>query len=154
MARVGETMARRIFMSAKIFSSQEAVQMGILAQVCSQEELNQAVEEEISHYLKVAPGAAAKAKNLTRKMGAPINKEIIHYTAEQLTATGGNPIFKRYHNLRRVDSFLFADYYSFARPDTLTALKDMHKGFQNATLRSLQQVELENISVKLNNPDG
>ena len=78
----------------------------------------------------------------------------IHYTAEQLTATGGNPIFKRYHNLRRVDSFLFADYYSFARPDTLTALKDMHKGFQNATLRSLQQVELENISVKLNNPDG
>ena len=84
MARVGETMARRIFMSAKIFSSREAVQMGILAQVCSQEELNQAVEEEISHYLKVAPGAAAKAKNLTRKMGAPINKEIIHYTAEQL----------------------------------------------------------------------
>ncbi len=84
MARLGEAMARRVFMSARIFDAQEAVTLGLLAQTVPQGALDAAIEEEITPYLACAPGAVAEAKALTRQLGAPITDEIIEGTIDAL----------------------------------------------------------------------
>jgi methylglutaconyl-CoA hydratase len=77
LARMGEAMARRVFMSARLFGAEEAVTLGLLARVAAPEALDVAVEAEVAPYLACAPGAVAEAKALARRFGPPINAEII-----------------------------------------------------------------------------
>jgi len=84
LARMGEAMARRVFMSARIFSSQEAVKLGLLAHALPLGDLDTAIEAEIAPYLACAPGAVAEAKRLTRTLGSPITDEIIERTIKAL----------------------------------------------------------------------
>ncbi|PID37083.1 MAG: enoyl-CoA hydratase [Rhodobacterales bacterium] len=77
LARLGEAMARRVFMSARIFDADEAVTLGLVAKAVSAEALDAAVEAEVAPYLACAPGAVAAAKALTRSFGAPINEATI-----------------------------------------------------------------------------
>ena len=86
VARMGEGKARRVFMSARLFKAQEAVALDILAKVVPAEELDAAIEAEIAPYLAVAPGAVARAKALTRTLGAPINDAVIDHTIGELVA--------------------------------------------------------------------
>ncbi len=86
LARIGESKARRVFMSARLFDSDEAVKLDLLARVVAPEDLDAAIEAEIIPYLEAAPKAVAAAKALTRSLGPPITQEIIDATIERLVA--------------------------------------------------------------------
>ncbi|MCB2115002.1 MAG: crotonase/enoyl-CoA hydratase family protein [Rhodobacteraceae bacterium] len=84
LARMGEAMARRVFMSARLFGAEEAVTLGLLARVVAPERLDEAVEAEIAPYLSCAPGAVAAAKALARTMGPRIDESLIAHSIEAL----------------------------------------------------------------------
>lgn len=75
VARMGEAMARRVFMSSRLFGADEAVTLGILARAVPAEDLDAAVEAEVVPYLSCAPGAVAEAKALARRLGGQGREE-------------------------------------------------------------------------------
>lgn len=84
IARMGEARARRVFMSARLFSAGEAVDLGLLTRTVSSDSLQNAVEAEIAPYLECAPGAVAAAKKLARDLGPKIDKDVIDFTINAL----------------------------------------------------------------------
>lgn len=83
-ARMGEAMARRVFMSGRRFDAAEAVRLGLLARAVPEAALDEAVEAEIAPYLDCAPGAVARAKALLRSLGPRIDAEVIDATIAAL----------------------------------------------------------------------
>ncbi|MEP2532822.1 crotonase/enoyl-CoA hydratase family protein [Shimia sp.] len=86
VARMGEARARRVFMSARLFPAQEAVDLDILARSVPLDALDDVVEGEIVPYLTCAPGAVGRAKALVRKLGPRIDDEVIDHTIAELVA--------------------------------------------------------------------
>lgn len=86
LARMGEAMARRVFMSARLFEAAEAVTLGLAARAVPLADLGAAVEAEAAPYLQCAPGAVAAAKALTRQFGAPITEAEIDHSIAALIA--------------------------------------------------------------------
>ena len=84
LARMGEGMARRVFMSARLFGADEAKGLGLLAKVVSEDDLDAAIEFEIKPYLGCAPEAVADSKKLARMLGPKIEPETIQKTIEAL----------------------------------------------------------------------
>jgi methylglutaconyl-CoA hydratase len=84
LARMGEAMARRVFMSSRSFCAEEAVTFGLLARAAEPEDLDAAVEAEVTPYLACAPGAVAEAKALARRLGPPIDEATIARTIAAL----------------------------------------------------------------------
>ncbi len=80
LARMGEARARRVFMSARIFAADEAVDLGLLARVVAPQDLADAIESEVVPYLSCAPGAVASAKQMTRELGPKIDAAVIDQT--------------------------------------------------------------------------
>ncbi len=91
LARLGEAMARRVFMSARIFEADEAVTLGLLARAVAPEALDAAVEAEVAPYLNAAPGAVAEAKKLTRRLGPRIDDAVIDETIAALVRCWEGP---------------------------------------------------------------
>jgi len=87
IARMGEARARRVMMSAKIFDSAEAVELGLLARIVAPDDLDAAIEAEIKPYLSAAPGAVARTKELIRRQGGEIPDHQIEMTIKALTDT-------------------------------------------------------------------
>lgn len=85
LARMGEAMARRIFMSSRVFDAAEAMRLGLLARVVGAADLDDAVEAEILPYLSAAPGAVAEAKALARRLGPRIDESVIAESIEALS---------------------------------------------------------------------
>jgi len=86
LSRMGEAMARRVFMSARMFKAPEAVTLGLLAKAVPAEELDAAVEAEVAPYLACAPQAVARAKALARTLGPRIDDDVIDHTIGELVA--------------------------------------------------------------------
>ena len=84
LARMGEAMARRVFMSARIFDATEAVGLGLISRVVAPDHLEQAVEAEVVPYLSCAPSAVAESKRLARSFGLTIDEEVIDRTIRAL----------------------------------------------------------------------
>jgi methylglutaconyl-CoA hydratase len=84
LARVGEAMARRVFMSARIFDAAEAMALGIAARVVAPRELDAAVEAEVLPYLAAAPRAVGAAKALVRRLGPRIDAAVIEASVTAL----------------------------------------------------------------------
>ena len=91
IARMGEAMARRVFMSGRVFEAAEGKALGLLAKSVIPEHLDLAVEAEIKPYLSAAPSAVAAAKALARRLGPVINDAIIESTVEALADTWETP---------------------------------------------------------------
>ena len=91
IARMGAAMARRVFMSARLFGADEAVTLGILAQAVPVEDLDAAVEAEVAPYLACAPGAVAEAKALARALGPKIDSQVIEASVDALIARWESP---------------------------------------------------------------
>lgn len=91
LARMGEAMARRVFMSARLFGAEEAVTLGLLARAVAPEALDSAVEAEVKPYLACAPGAVAEAKALARRFGPPIDEAAIAQSIEALVRRWESP---------------------------------------------------------------
>lgn len=86
LARLGEAMARRVFMSARLFGAAEAVTLGLLARAVPAEDLDGAIEAEVKPYLSCAPGAVASAKALGLKLGGAITPEQVDHSIAELVA--------------------------------------------------------------------
>lgn len=84
IARMGESRARRVFMSSRKFSAQEAEQLGLLASVVPAQVLDTAINDEVLPYLSCAPGAVAAAKALARALGPKIDSQTIEMTVSAL----------------------------------------------------------------------
>lgn len=84
-ARMGEAMARRVYMSGRLFEAEEAVTLGLLARAVVPETLDEAVETEVAPYLSCAPGAVAAAKAQLRGLGPRIDAEVIDRSIAQLS---------------------------------------------------------------------
>ncbi|MCC5984382.1 MAG: crotonase/enoyl-CoA hydratase family protein [Rhodobacteraceae bacterium] len=86
LARMGEAMARRVFMSARLFDADEAVRLGLLARAVAPADLDAAVEAEVAPYLACAPGAVAQAKALAQRLGAGISPDAVEHSIAELVA--------------------------------------------------------------------
>ena len=86
IARLGEAMARRVFMSSRVFGAEEVLALGLAARIVPAEDLGAAVEAEVAPYLNCAPGAVAEAKALTRDFGPKIDDEVIEASISALIA--------------------------------------------------------------------
>lgn len=86
LARMGEAMARRVFMSGRRFAAPEAVTLGLLARAVPAEALDTAIEAEIAPYLSCAPGAVAQAKALALHLGAGASPENVRHSITELVA--------------------------------------------------------------------
>jgi methylglutaconyl-CoA hydratase len=84
LARMGESKARRVFMSARIFDAEEARGLDLAASVVPAEKMDEAIQREIKPYLAAAPAAVAAAKALARSLGPAITDEIVEDTIQRL----------------------------------------------------------------------
>ena len=86
LARMGESFARRVFMSSRIFDASEAEAYGIIAKAVSPETLDLAIEVEVTPYLNCAPNAVAAAKALARRLGPTIDDTTVTASIDALIA--------------------------------------------------------------------
>jgi len=86
VARMGEGRARRVFMSSRVFSASEAQNLGIIADAVPAADLDAAVAKQAQYYLDCAPGAVAAAKALARRLGPPIDEQIINASVAALVS--------------------------------------------------------------------
>ena len=91
IARIGEALARRVFMSGRLFDAREAVSLGLLARAVPAGELDAAVEAEVLPYLSTAPGAVSQAKRLARRLGPVIDAAVIEETIAALADAWESP---------------------------------------------------------------
>ncbi|WP_432255615.1 crotonase/enoyl-CoA hydratase family protein [Limimaricola sp. AA108-03] len=91
LARMGEGRARQVFMSARLFRAEEAVRLGIATRAVPLADLDAAVEAEVAPYLKIARGAAARAKALARSLGPRIDEAVIEATIDRLVEAWESP---------------------------------------------------------------
>jgi len=82
--RIGERNARRNFFNARIFKANDALNMGLLADIVEADELDAAIEREVKMILKCAPGAIASAKKLIAYVDSHSAEENKIYTIENL----------------------------------------------------------------------
>jgi methylglutaconyl-CoA hydratase len=86
LARMGEAMARRVFMSGRLFDAAEAVDLGVVAKAFPVAALDQAIEAEVAPYLQCAPDAVAAAKAFARSLGPVIDESVIARSIDALIA--------------------------------------------------------------------
>jgi len=86
VARMGEGRARRVFMSSRVFAASEAQNLGIIADAVPAADLDAAIAKEAEYYLNCAPGAVAAAKALARRLGPPIDEQIIDASVDALVS--------------------------------------------------------------------
>jgi methylglutaconyl-CoA hydratase len=91
VARMGAAKARRVFMSARLFDTQEAVALDLLARAVAPDALDNAVEAEVRAYLSCAPGAVAAAKALARQLGGAPGPEQIAMSISALVERWESP---------------------------------------------------------------
>ena len=84
LARMGEGMARRVFMSGRKFDAKEAVALGLIARCVAPSELADATRAEVAPYLSVSTEAVGRAKGLARRLGPKIDEETIALSIEAL----------------------------------------------------------------------
>ncbi|EPX79918.1 crotonase/enoyl-CoA hydratase family protein [Litoreibacter arenae] len=82
IARMGEGNARRVFMSGRIFGAEEAQRLGVVASVS--DDLDGAIEAEITPYLACAPGAVAEAKALALHLGGAPGQAAVDHSIKAL----------------------------------------------------------------------
>ena len=87
IARMGEAMARRVFMSGRVFEAAEAKALGLVAKSVIPEHLDLAIEAELKPYFSAAPSTVSAAKALARSLGPVIDDAVITRTAEALADT-------------------------------------------------------------------
>lgn len=91
IARLGQGMARRVFMSGGRFDTAEAVALGLVAQAVPKAGLDAAVDAAIAPYLAAAPGAVARAKALVRSFAQPVDDAVLARTVAALADTWDDP---------------------------------------------------------------
>ena len=86
IAAIGTRQARRWFATAEIFDAATALQVGLLHQVVTMEQLDDAVQRQVSLLLKAGPHASASAKSLVRQVAAQSDRDVLDETNATLIA--------------------------------------------------------------------
>lgn len=89
IAKIGANNARRVFTSARVFNGASAKELGLVASIT--DDLDVEIEDEISAYLLTAPHAVARTKALIRNMAPQIDEAMIDKTIELLADTWEHP---------------------------------------------------------------
>jgi methylglutaconyl-CoA hydratase len=87
VARLGYANARRVFMSGRVFGSEEARDLGLVHTVVDAAALDEAVDAQVQPYLSTAPGAVAAAKSLLHALGPQIDDAVLDMTVARLADT-------------------------------------------------------------------
>lgn len=91
MARLGEGMARRVFMSGRVFGVDEAQSLGMIAEAAQASDMDARVDQQIAPYLYAAPYAVGAAKELTRALGPVIDETVIEASIRRLADIWEDP---------------------------------------------------------------
>jgi methylglutaconyl-CoA hydratase len=91
LKRMGAAMARRVFMSARLFDTTEAVALGLVAREVARDMLDDAIGAELTPYLACAPGAVADAKALIRQLGGGVSQADMDIAIDALAARWETP---------------------------------------------------------------
>ena len=84
LRRIGASNARRVMLNAHRFAAPEAVTLGLISKSVSSENLDEAVEEEISELLRCAPEAVSAAKRLIAEVRGKAPDDVRNTTTEKL----------------------------------------------------------------------
>jgi methylglutaconyl-CoA hydratase len=84
VAKLGVPNSRRVILNARDMDAALAVRLGLLNEAVAPDELDAAVEREISALLKCAPGAVANAKKLIQFVSTHDTPANVEYTAKAL----------------------------------------------------------------------
>ncbi len=87
---VGRRQARRLALTAQRIGAAEALQIGLVQQVVSPDELDAAVEAQIRELLAGAPQAQAEIKTLLAQLApGPVTAEVRELTAQTISRVRG-----------------------------------------------------------------
>ena len=75
----------------------------------------------------------------------------LDYLAYSYHVNGGGMRFRELKEQCTINGVRFVDYYNYKAKNALTKLEDLDKAFENADLKKLSEIILENIQVELNN---
>lgn len=82
---MGETMARRYFLTAEVIDAAEAYRIGMISELAAPDELDGAVNAILGHLLMGGPNALRECKQLIRDMtGRSIDDEVAADTAGRI----------------------------------------------------------------------
>jgi len=84
ISKIGESNARSWMLSGERFSADEAKRMGLVHEICTQNDLDLKVEEHVKRFLAAGPQAAKEAKRLIRGVVKQL-KSSEDYTCEMIT---------------------------------------------------------------------
>lgn len=79
---IGARQARRYFMTAEEINAPRALALGMVHEVVPEAELDACIDRIIAALLTGAPGAQNKVRDAVARMDAPIDDDLIEYTAE------------------------------------------------------------------------
>ena len=83
VAAIGQRAARRYFATAEIFSAERARELGLVAELADEEDIDQAVGQLARAVLANGPQAVTAAKQLVAQVGGkPIDQALIESTCE------------------------------------------------------------------------
>jgi methylglutaconyl-CoA hydratase len=89
IGKIGESWARAYFMSGEIFSAKRALEMGLVHQLVTEDELDTQVEKTLKQFLAAGPKAAFEAKKLVRTIvdgkGHKTTQELRDYTCQTIS---------------------------------------------------------------------
>lgn len=85
VSKIGHSNARAYFLSGEIFDAHKAYDLGLVHRVCSAEELDLAVENQVNIFLKAAPHAAKEAKALCHQIKRLPLETVGDYTCQTIS---------------------------------------------------------------------
>lgn len=89
---MGESNARRYFLTAEVFDAEEALRIGMLSALVSSSEIDSKIENLTSHLLAGGPKAHGKIKGLIRAVaGRPVSDALVADTAKRIAEIRVSP---------------------------------------------------------------
>lgn len=87
VARIGAHQARRWFLTGERFSADVAVRIGLIHEMCSEDQLDERVDQIVDGILSSGPEAVQEAKRLIREVsGLPTPESLAEFTADRIAA--------------------------------------------------------------------
>ena len=84
LRKIGVAQARRYFLSAEVFSATEAQRLGLVHEVCDEDDLDDVVASFTTRFLSNGPNAVREAKAHIRRMAEMRVEEAIEDSAGQI----------------------------------------------------------------------
>lgn len=91
LRKIGIAQARRYFLTAEVFSANEAQRLGLVHEVCDEDELDEHVESLTKRFLSNGPNAVREAKAHIRRVTEMSFEEALEDSAGQIAQLRTSP---------------------------------------------------------------